>query len=627
MSDIITQKSKATGKIVSKMGTKKPVEIEIATTQKDVDIYSGWATLLNPDPVLAFESGGKGIKLYDEISRDPHAASVLQTRILSVVGKEWSIVPAVSGAISGERDVEIASFVEEALCNCNFDQMRMEILQAILYGYYGSEIIWKASNGSWTVDRFIGKHPRRFCFTIEREPRLITPESMIDGEPLPDKKFLIYQYGDSDNPYGRGIGQQVWWYTWFKKNGIKFWVKFMERFGSPTTLGKYPQQAKEQRAKLLDAIDAIQNESGIVIPDNMSLELLEASRTGDGTYLAACEYFDKQISKAFLGQTLTTEVGNTGSYAASKTHGDVRQDITEADADLIDSYLNKTLITWIVDYNFPGVIDYPKLLTNAGAKPDLLSRKDIDKALAVDVGLPISKSYFYSTYGIPEPDQSEELVDVPVKGGSVPVFAEGGVAKIATDQVNQVPVDHTVTKAQKRIDELTDVSILRGRPVVGQMLSTVRRLADKSDSLGDLKQRIFNEYEHMSTEDLEKLLFESMMVANLQGRALNNIVAAGHAPIPGNSVVNMANIQQLSGLTPDAYLTAADAAIGQPSDFFFWGPYGTLSELPIQAHGQVRRDLRFQALLRQRIAYSSAWNSRFVILSAIIESPQAVPRA
>ncbi|MGB9463986.1 MAG: TonB-dependent receptor [Candidatus Acidiferrum sp.] len=64
---------------------------------------------------------------------------------------------------------------------------------------------------------------------------------------------------------------------------------------------------------------------------------------------------------------------------------------------------------------------------------------------------------------------------------------------------------------------------------------------------------------------------------------LNNIVAAGHAPIPGNSVVNMANIQQLSGLTPDAYLTAADAAIGQPSDFFFWGPYGTLSELPIQA--------------------------------------------
>jgi hypothetical protein len=58
---------------------------------------------------------------------------------------------------------------------------------------------------------------------------------------------------------------------------------------------------------------------------------------------------------------------------------------------------------------------------------------------------------------------------------------------------------------------------------------------------------------------------------------LNNVVAAGHAPIPANSVVNVGNIQQVSGLTPDQYLTAADAAIGMPADFFFWGPFGALS--------------------------------------------------
>src|SRR6267378_4290285 len=42
---------------------------------------------------------------------------------------------------------------------------------------------------------------------------------------------------------------------------------------------------------------------------------------------------------------------------------------------------------------------------------------------------------------------------------------------------------------------------------------------------------------------------------------LNSIVAAGHAPIPANTVVNMSNIQQLSGLTPDQFLTAADNAV------------------------------------------------------------------
>ena len=63
---------------------------------------------------------------------------------------------------------------------------------------------------------------------------------------------------------------------------------------------------------------------------------------------------------------------------------------------------------------------------------------------------------------------------------------------------------------------------------------------------------------------------------------LNNVVAAGHAPIPGNSVVNQNNIQQLSGLDPATYLTQADAAIGrEPGTIgsLFWGPYGALSYL------------------------------------------------
>ncbi len=58
---------------------------------------------------------------------------------------------------------------------------------------------------------------------------------------------------------------------------------------------------------------------------------------------------------------------------------------------------------------------------------------------------------------------------------------------------------------------------------------------------------------------------------------LNNIVAPGHAPIPANSVVNASNVQQLSGLTPDAYLAAADNAIGEPAGFLSFQSFGALS--------------------------------------------------
>lgn len=70
---------------------------------------------------------------------------------------------------------------------------------------------------------------------------------------------------------------------------------------------------------------------------------------------------------------------------------------------------------------------------------------------------------------------------------------------------------------------------------------------------------------------------------------LNSIVAPGHAPIPANTVVNMANIQQLSGLSPDQFLTAADAAVANlagtntsltvPANYWSWDPFGNLTTI------------------------------------------------
>lgn len=62
---------------------------------------------------------------------------------------------------------------------------------------------------------------------------------------------------------------------------------------------------------------------------------------------------------------------------------------------------------------------------------------------------------------------------------------------------------------------------------------------------------------------------------------LHRVVASGRPFIPANSPINVSNIQTLSGLTPDQYLAAAAAAVGMPTGFFFWGPFGALT------HGAV----------------------------------------
>ena len=64
---------------------------------------------------------------------------------------------------------------------------------------------------------------------------------------------------------------------------------------------------------------------------------------------------------------------------------------------------------------------------------------------------------------------------------------------------------------------------------------------------------------------------------------LNRVVAPGHALIPAGAVINVSNIQALSGLTPDQYLVQAAQAVGKAPGFFFWGPFGALSHAAIPA--------------------------------------------
>jgi outer membrane receptor for ferrienterochelin and colicin len=70
---------------------------------------------------------------------------------------------------------------------------------------------------------------------------------------------------------------------------------------------------------------------------------------------------------------------------------------------------------------------------------------------------------------------------------------------------------------------------------------------------------------------------------------LNNVVAPGHAPIPANTVVNMSNIQQLTGYTPAQFLAAADAAVANlagtdtsitvPANYWSYDPFGNLTTI------------------------------------------------
>ena len=110
-----------------------------------------------------------------------------------------------------------------------------------------------------------------------------------------------------------------------------------------------------------------------VIPDDSSVEIKEASKSSSAEiYEKLIDKMNSEISKAILGQTLTTEVGATGSYAAANTHMQVRQDIIDADKKLVESVINQ-LITWIYELNYPNA-EIPVF--------ELYAPEDVDLTLA-----------------------------------------------------------------------------------------------------------------------------------------------------------------------------------------------------------------------------------------------------
>lgn len=258
---------------------KKPVLDEVASAISDPfwSYYVG-QILINPDKTLRTESGGRAVEIFEELERDPQVRSNLQTRRLAVVGKEWEVVPASDK----RQDLKISDFVQEVLLNFDFDTARYNLLQALNLGYKVSEIMWEYSEGDIWIKEMRARPSRRFAFGLLWELRLITRHNMVEGDPVPERKFQLVRFGgDNGSPYGDGLGTSLYWPVWFKKNAIKFWLIFSEKFGSPTTIGKYPPgTTKEQQDALLQALNAIQQESAIKIPEGMQISFLEAQRSG-----------------------------------------------------------------------------------------------------------------------------------------------------------------------------------------------------------------------------------------------------------------------------------------------------------------------------------------------------------
>jgi hypothetical protein len=179
---------------------------------------------------------------------------------------------------------------------------------------------------------------------------------MAEGIKLPERKFIVHRFGvKGNNPYGLGIGSRLFWPVLFKREGITFWLHFLEKFAGPTLVGKTPYGTlTEEQTKLMNTLLKARTASAITVPIGTDVEFLEASRSGSVNYQDFLAYWDRQISITTTGETLTTQVDKSGSRALGDVHHEMLDLLVDSDGDLLSETLRDQIIRWIVEYNIPG---------------------------------------------------------------------------------------------------------------------------------------------------------------------------------------------------------------------------------------------------------------------------------
>ncbi len=355
-----------------------------------------------PDPDEILVNTGKDVSAYRKLMVDSQVRACVNSRKAGTLSLLWEID-------RGKTKSKQAKLIRDLYSDLDINALNSAILNAPMFGFQPIEIIWGRAGNYILPVELVPKNQEWFIYDKDAKLRLSTINNSLSGEVLPGKKFLTPTYNDINNkyynPYGDRVLSSCFWPVTFKKSGFKWWVTFAEKYGMPYIVGKLPRSTMDSdRENMKDQLESMVMDAVAVISDDAQLDFIEANGRNSSSQLydnliTAC---DHAISKAILGQTLTTDSSQrgSGSYALGKVHADVRKDIVNSDKNIVEKAHNQ-LIKWIWEINF-NYGEIPKF--------SMFEEEDVNKTLAerdeilVKQGVKFTKSYYIENYGLDDKD-------------------------------------------------------------------------------------------------------------------------------------------------------------------------------------------------------------------------------
>lgn len=458
-------------------------------------------------------------ELFEDMEeRDAHLHAEMGKRRRAVVGLPWDIVPP-SDASAAERDnaKRLREMIESLP---DLDEVLFDITDAIGKGFANIEIEWHRVDGR-RLPKTLTHRPQtwfRLHRAFRQEIRLRDGSS--EGAPLQPLGWITHTHKSKSGYVERSaLFRVLVWPYLFKVFSVGDLAEFLEIYGIPLRLGKYPPGSGEpEKATLLRALTSIGHNAAGIIPDGMSIDFEDAATGDPDAYKLMMDWAERSESKAILGATMTSDAqaAGLGSNQAN-VHNEVRKDIRDADAKQIGQTITRDLVFSIAVLNNmapAGILRCPRFVFDVSETEDLTTFGNALPRL-VGIGMRIPRVWAQTQLGIPEPEGAEDVLVAPaLPPAAAALRSRAPHATLAFGARAFVPPD--LAEIEALLDQVESTGEQQAQ--AEQVLAPLIALAESDpESLAERLAELYPELDDAALEDaLDRLLF----VAQAQG-ALN----------------------------------------------------------------------------------------------------------
>ena len=440
--------------------------------------------------------------------KDAHVYSELQKRKLALLNLSGRVLPPRNASEAEKRDAEQVQELLDELPD--FDDLILDMADAILKSYSHIELEWQRLGNDWLVVQGHYRPQSWFQLNPENRTQLRLRDGSYAGAALQPFGWISHVHrARSGYPGRNGLARILAWPYLFKNYSVRDLAEFLEIYGLPLRLGKYPNGASDkEKSTLLSAVMSIGHNAGGIIPKGMEIDFMEAAKGGADPFEAMMAWCERSQSKAILGGTLTSQAdGKTSTNALGNVHNEVRQELRDSDLRQIAGTLTRDLIfpLWMLNCKTAGDPRRAPRFQFDTAEPEDMAHYSQHLPNLVDLGMRVPVSWAHEKLQIPVPEADE-----PVLGRAQPAAEPARLAALnAQDSLSAFPDQQAIEDA---LDKLAAGDL--NEQMLGLLKPIMAQAEQGPEALQEALERIWPE---LDDTQLQQRLAQMLFVGELWG--------------------------------------------------------------------------------------------------------------